>query len=70
MEEAHLQAILKDLGHNEFQNSKEITRIKNVIIQQEEAIRALQLDNKRLHDVIFKQIFPIINEANLSDLDE
>ena len=42
MNEETLQAILKDFGNNLFDNTKEITKLKNVIAEQEKTIEALK----------------------------
>ena len=57
-----MQIAVKDIGHNEWSNSKEISKIKATVAELAIAVKALQEDNKRLHDIIFKQMFPLINE--------
>ena len=57
-----MQIAVKDIGHNEWSNSKEISKIKVTVAELAIAVKALQEDNKRLHDIIFKQLFPLINK--------
>ena len=53
MDEEGLQSILKDMGHNITLNSKEIIKMKNVIVSQEAIIQA---QNEKIK-VIQQQVF-------------